>query len=586
MSKRAAIYLRVSTDEQRESGYGLVGQFNECIEYVKRLGYQIVGDTSYKLEGGKLIASTDADAIPALVEDYTGFSRFDDRPAGKQLMAMLKERQADAVIAARVDRIARDSLEARIAARTWLKTGIELHTAKNGRITNDNDIVFLIETWQGQEDYTKIVKNLRDGRNNKAKGGKVVGCSRAPFGYRFIRDAKLKIIGIEIYEPEAKIVRFAFLWYTHGVEGGKPLSFVGIAAHLTDMDIPSPRQNSKGRVYKPTTWFASTVKHIIANETYCGKWHYCKMTKRKVGDHWTFHRRDKSEQIAVDVPAIIDREMWERAQARREYNAKMSKRNCKRDYLLRGRVRCGCGRAMVGTTTRNKVGTEYHYYICDEGHEQNIARQKLCAEKMVRCERLDSFAWESIKELFADPDRLWAELKRAQQDELTAQDPKRDELKAVEDFIAQCDAEADEIAATMRIAKGRVGERVQKQQDDLNARLEGYHKRRGELIAELGARHLTDNAIGDVIKYAQDVRTGIEQADFETKQRIFELLDVQVAVKDGQARVSCVIASNTSCCILELIHTRKLKNSCISNISNYMALRLLPIIPILFSISA
>lgn len=67
-------------------------------------------------------------------------------------MTMLRENRADAIIAARVDRIARDSLEALIAARTWLKAGIELHTAKNGRITNDNDIVFLIETWQGQED--------------------------------------------------------------------------------------------------------------------------------------------------------------------------------------------------------------------------------------------------------------------------------------------------------------------------------------------------------------------------------------------------------------------------------------------------
>jgi len=135
------VYLRVSSDEQREQGYGLVSQFNECIEYAGRLGFQLVGNPSYKLEGGKLIESADADAVPAYVEDYTGFSRFDDRPTGKQLMAMLKERQADAIIAARVDRIARDSLEARIAARTWLKAGIELHTAKNGRITDDNNSI-------------------------------------------------------------------------------------------------------------------------------------------------------------------------------------------------------------------------------------------------------------------------------------------------------------------------------------------------------------------------------------------------------------------------------------------------------------
>ena len=166
---------------------------------------------------------------------------------------------------------------------------------------------------------------------------------------------------------------------------------------------------------------------------------------------------------------------------------------------------------------------------------------------MVRCERLDNLAWESVKGLFADPDRLWDDLKKAQQTELTAQDPKRDELKAVEDFIAQADREADEIALAMRQAKGRVVESLQKQQDDLNARLEGNHKRRTELIAELGARRLTDDAIQDIMGFARDVRTGIEEADFETKQRIFELLDVKVKVDDDKAQVSCVIANSILC---------------------------------------
>jgi hypothetical protein len=190
-------------------------------------------------------------------------------------------------------------------------------------------------------------------------------------------------------------------------------------------------------------------------------------------------------------------------------------------------------------------GMEYLYYQCSSKAAESTTRQKICDQKRVRCERLDNLAWESVKGLFADLDRLWDNLKRAQEAELTAQDPMRAELQAVEDFIAQADREADEIALAMRQAKGRVGESLQRQQDDLNTRLEGYHKRRGELIAELGARRLTDDAIGGVLEYARDVRIGIEEADFETKQKIFELLDVQVKVDDDKAQVSCVIASNT-----------------------------------------
>jgi site-specific DNA recombinase len=540
--KRAVLYLRVSTDEQREAGYGLTGQFNDCVEYAKRLGYQIVGEKSYKLEGGKLIETTDAGATAAYIEDYTGFSRFDDRPTGKQLMAMLKAKQADAFIAARVDRIARDSLEARIAVRTWLKSNIEAHTAQNGRITNDNDIVFMIQSWQGQEDYTKIVKNMREGRNNKAKGGLVVGTARPPYGYHFVRDPKGKVVALEIYEPEARIVRLVFRWYVIGGDDAKPMTQRGIALRLAELGILSPRQNMKQRVCKNTNWTPSTVNRVIGNETYAGTLHYLKMVKREN----KMYNRDASEHITINVPAIVDRETWERAQARRQYNAKMSKRNSKHNYFLRGRVECKCGRSMVGHTTTTSRGTKYYYYICASNPYSTKVEQRRCDQKPVRCDNLDNLAWDSVKELFSDPDRLWADLKRAQDAELTDQDPKRAELQAVEEFIAQADQEADEIAATMRIAKGRVGERVQKQQDDLNARIEGYHKRRGELIAELGARKLTDAALTDIVSYAQDVRLGIDEADFETKQRIIELLDVRVKIDGEKTQVTCAIVSPTS----------------------------------------
>jgi site-specific DNA recombinase len=537
--KRAILYARVSTDEQRESGYGLTSQFNDCVEYARRIGYQIVGDTSYKLNDGKLIASTDADATPAYIEDFTGFSRFDDRPTGKTVMAMLKEKRADAIIVARIDRIARDSLEARIAARTWLKAGVELHAAKNGRITNDNDIVFLIETWQGQEDYTKIIKNLRDGRHNKAKGGRVVGCNRAPFGYRFTRDAKGKIAGFEIYESEARIVRLIYWWYVHGDEHGEPLTLFAIAARLSQMGILSPRQNGK-RVCAPTTWRADVISRIIANETYVGTWHYRKVDRRG----GRVYHRDAAERIAVNVPALIDRELWERAQARREYNAKMSKRNCKHGYLLRGRVRCGCGGAMVGYhgCANSK---EYFYYICGV-KSKRVEHFSHCEQRQVRCERLDNLVWDCVKELFASPDRLWSELKRAQQAELTEQDPKRAEIETVEHFIQQAETEINEIAVALRKASGRVGESLKKQMDDANARYDGYIARRAEIQKELGARKLTDDALQDIVAFAKDARAGIDQADFATKQRVLELLDVRVKVDGDKAQVSCVIASSTS----------------------------------------
>jgi site-specific DNA recombinase len=517
--KRAVLYARVSTDEQKESGYGLIGQIDDCRDYAARLGFEIVKEFQ---------------------EDHTGFSPFIERPSGKQLMEMVAAHQTDAVIVARVDRIARDSLEARIAARNWLKAGIELHLVQNGRITNDNDIVFLIQSWQGQEDYTKIIKNLRDGRYNKARGGRVVGSHRPPYGYDFIRDAKGKVCGLEIYELLAEGVRLIFRWYVDGDETGKRLSLRAIGNKLTALGIQTPAQvrgilkvRTQAKTQKVLThrngiWGTTSVSNIISNEVYAGVWRY----GRRIGKDGHGGRRPVDEQTKVTVPAIIDRETWERAQAQRRRNAELSLRNGKRDYLLRGFIRCACGRAMSGYNDgRENINIKRRYRCVTITYHK---RGEVCREKSIRADYVEAYTWECIRRKFQNLDELGEELKAAQRAEAHADEPIRAELQTIEDFIAQADGEADEIALAMRQAKGRVGESLQRQQEELNARLAGYQKRRGELIAELGARHFTDYAIADLLQFARDVRAGIDNATFEDKRRIMEMLKVTVTVKGGE----------------------------------------------------
>ncbi len=95
------------------------------------------------------------------------------------------------------------------------------------------------------------------------------------------------------------------------------------------------------------------------------------------------------------------------------------------------------------------------------------------------------------------------------------------------------------------VASTRVGESLKKQMDDANARYDGYIARRSEIQKELGARKLTDDALTDIMRYAQDVRLGIAEADFETKQKILELLDVRVKIDGEKTQVTCAIVSPT-----------------------------------------
>jgi hypothetical protein len=50
------------------------------------------------------------------------------------------------------------------------------------------------------------------------------------------------------------------------------------------------------------------------------------------------------------------------------------------------------------------------------------------------------------------------------------------------------------------------------------------------LQSELSVTRLTDSAIQELVEFAQDVFVGIESADFQTKRRNLEMLELQVKI--------------------------------------------------------
>src|SRR4051812_37561024 len=77
--------------------------------------------------------------------------------------------------------------------------------------------------------------------------------------------------------------------------------------------------------------------------------------------------KPREQWIAIPVPAIVDQETWDRAQAQLARNAALSFRNnTKHNYLLRCLMTCAtCGLAMFGRTyaARGKQ-PERRYYQC------------------------------------------------------------------------------------------------------------------------------------------------------------------------------------------------------------------------------
>ena len=118
-------------------------------------------------------------------------------------------------------------------------------------------------------------------------------------------------------------------------------------------------------------WSGGMVRHILKNETYIGTWYYGKtqmiedgvkhphVSKKGTGKQV---RRPRDEWIPVEVPPIIEKDLFELAQQRFVLNKKLAKRNTKHEYLLGRRLTCAkCGYTYVGRTRRGK----HYYYFCN-----------------------------------------------------------------------------------------------------------------------------------------------------------------------------------------------------------------------------
>ena len=246
MSKRVALYARVSTDDQR-GNYSIPTQIAESLEFVKSKGYAVVGDQFIDPVTGTDRINGNG-SIRAFVDDYS--SRELSRPSLDAAIAYLEKDGFDTLVVHALDRLARDpyirktlelELEERGANVEYVLGNYE--DSPEGEIRKDLDATFA--KW---ENAKRVERSLR-GKRGKAERG-LYPAGKAPYGYRLDEDAPG---GLAIDDYQAKVVRRIFDLYS----GGE--SIYGVVAALT---------REGARTYSgKSQWAKSTVKRILDNET-------------------------------------------------------------------------------------------------------------------------------------------------------------------------------------------------------------------------------------------------------------------------------------------------------------------------------
>jgi site-specific DNA recombinase len=234
----------------------------------------------------------------------------------------------------------------------------------------------------------KIAERYRRGKLFRARAGEVITW-KTSYGYRRIARTSTTPAHLEIYEPEAAVVRRIFADRAAGVTVRE------ICRRLNTDRIPSPTG-------KPT-WGSSTVCRLPGNETYIGRAYFNRtetITDQRPGRRTRQVSRPREEWIPIGCPRIITDEHFEAA-ARVAYdNAKWSHRRAEPgEWLLKGLVRCGV--CDVGTNChkmRGRNGTWYRYYYC-RNHDPLRAdgEDRRCPERNIRADALDEFVFAQVR---------------------------------------------------------------------------------------------------------------------------------------------------------------------------------------------
>ncbi len=315
--KRAVVYVRVSTDAQETEGTSLDTQERACVEHARAGGLDVVRVISDTASGATL-----------------------DRPGMADLRAMLRRGEVDVLIAYAVDRLARDQVKMAVLFDEVSEAGATLTIVTEPFDSSPTGtLIMSVRSFAAQVEREKIAERTARGKGERARNGKIAqGNGKGIYGYTYDPTTGTRLIN----HDQAIVVRRIFDGFVnHG-------SAHGIAKRLNDEGIPTLTGKQ---------WHPLTITRMLRNPAYSG-WSVYRGTKAvKVLDHATGKRvrrveaRDESEWITIPnaTPAIVTREVFDRAQYILGDPAHRKRLEDARVYPLRARVRCGeCGAAMVG----------------------------------------------------------------------------------------------------------------------------------------------------------------------------------------------------------------------------------------------
>ena len=514
----AALYARVSTDKQEREAT-VESQLDALRRAAAARGLAVLPEYEF-------------------VDERASGARL-DRPALDRLRDLAAEGAFEVVLVAAPDRLARQYAYQVVVLEELARVGCEVVFLNHAfGETPEQQMLLQIQGVFAEYERALIHERLRRGRLYAARQGRVTW-GQAPYGDTYRRKTESTPQQLVVNEGEAEVVRQVYRWLLE-----EQLSCYAIALRLAERGVPTRRGTLRH-------WQQSTVFGLVRNPVYKGEAHVNRtmsvdarrpsprrgFTDLRPGNRRGRALRPREEWIPVRVPALVDPETWELAQAQLVRNRERSPRNNTRHpYLLRGLLVCGrCGRRLVGS--RGLPGTTSGRYVCPARAPRQVPWH--CDGASVSATKLEPQIWAYVRDLLGAPEVLRAKYEAGRAD------------PAVEGRDAR---EQERLERKLRALEREVQRLIDAYQADVielpelrerRQRIDDHGRALRERLAEL-RQHRVDREhdlrlLQGLDEFCASVRGALADPPFAVKQQVLQLVVDRIVVEDAQVTVHHVV---------------------------------------------
>jgi DNA invertase Pin-like site-specific DNA recombinase len=424
----------------------------------------------------------------------------DNRAQFQQMIEDSDRHAFDLLICWKTDRLARNRYDSAIYKSRLRKNGVKIVYAAESSVDGPEGIILegLMESLA--EYYSaELSQKLRRGQRESALKCHTLG------GHYALGLTSNKNREFVIDESQASTVRYIFRQYAEGQSS---------AAIVADLNAKGKRTATGGKFNK------NSIMRIVTNEQYIG----------------TYTSKAHGVRVENAIPAIIDRELWEKVQSMVEKNrAGRTPKSVRANYMLSGKLFCKlCNGSMNGISGTGRHGEKHYYYSCPRHLNQG------CGKRNVEKNYLENLIVSATAEYILAPGKLEQIADRMIAVQIADQDQTNPEKEMLESELAENRRKQDNIMRAIEDGTGsaRLSSRLrelEEQESTLSYRL--------SMVEEPAAAPVYDR--DQLIFMLTQFQRSPDEQDEDYKQRLIDTFVNSVYLTNDTAFVQFNLSDPT-----------------------------------------